>query len=129
GAGTEELLFESNENKQTNSLSADGRFVAFTNTDNKANTKLDLWILPLFGDRKPFPFLQTQFNEFGAHFSPDGHWIAYVSDESGNNQIYIAPFPGPGGKWQVSTSGGPGTRRRRGCAEAFFLHAGHVLHV
>jgi len=80
GAGNEELLFESNENKIVTSLSSDGRFVAYTNTDTKGNTKQDLWILPLFGDRKPFPFLQTQFNEFGAQFSSDGHWIDYISD-------------------------------------------------
>src|SRR5215813_3139485 len=102
GASSDELLLESNESKVATSLSADGRFVAYTDTDTKANTKQDLWILPLFGDRKPFPFLQTQFNEFGAQFSPDGRWLAYVSDESGNNQIYLTPFPGPGGKWQIA---------------------------
>ncbi|MCA1605718.1 MAG: hypothetical protein LC775_09655, partial [Acidobacteria bacterium] len=105
GAGNEEVLFESNEGKATTSWSPDGRFIAFTNTDTKANTKQDLWILPLFGDRKPFPFLQTPFNEFFAQFSPDGHWIAYVSDESGSNQVYIAPFPAPGGKRQLSRGG------------------------
>ncbi len=121
GAGSEEVLFESNENKATTSWSADGRFIAFVNTDTKANTKQDLWILPLFGDRKPFPFLQTQFDEFNAQFSPDGRWIAYVSDESGNNQVYIAPFPGPGGKWQVSRSGGTEPRWRGDGRELFFL--------
>jgi serine/threonine protein kinase/Tol biopolymer transport system component len=121
GAGSEELLFESNENKVATSLSSDGRFVAYTNTDTKGNSKQDLWILPLFGDRKPFPFLQTQFNEFGAQFAPDGHWIAYISDESNNSQIYIAPFPGPGGKWQVSRNGGTEPRWRGDGKELFFL--------
>ncbi|HVS82974.1 MAG TPA: protein kinase [Pyrinomonadaceae bacterium] len=121
GAGSEEVLFESNEGKATTSWSPDGRFIAFVNTDTKANTKQDLWILPLFGDHKPFPFLQTPFNEFGAQFSPDGHWIAYVSDESGSNQVYIAPFPGPGGKWQVSRGGGTEPRWRGDGKELFFL--------
>ena len=121
GAGGEEVLFESNENKVVTSCSADGRFVTYTNTDTKANTKQDLWILPLSGDRKPFPFLQTQFNEFGAQFSPDGHWIAYVSDESSKNQIYIAPFPGPGGKWQLSRDGGVEPRWHGDGKELFFL--------
>ncbi len=105
----------------------DGRFVAYTNTDTKGNTKQDLWILPLFGDRKPFPFLQTQFNEFGAQFSPDGHWIAYISDESNNSQIYIAPFPGPGGKWQVSRNGGTEPRWRGDGKELFFLASDNKL--
>ncbi len=120
-AGGEEVLLESNESKTATSRSPDGRFIAFTNTDTKASTKQDLWILPLFGDRKPFPFLQTQFNEFGAQFSPDGHWIAYVSDESSNNQVYLASFPGPGGKWQVSRSGGTEPRWRGDGKEIFFL--------
>ncbi len=127
GAGSEELLFESNENKIVTSLSSDGRFVAYTNTDTKGNTKQDLWILPLFGDRKPFPFLQTQFNEFGAQFSPDGQWIAYISDESNNSQIYIAPFPGPGGKWQVSRNGGTEPRWRGDGKELFFLASDNRL--
>ncbi|MEP6707319.1 MAG: protein kinase, partial [Pyrinomonadaceae bacterium] len=121
GAGSEEVLFESNESKLATSWSADGRFIAFVITDTKANTKQDLWILPLSGDRKPFPFLQTQFNEFGAQFSPDGHWIAYVLDELGSNQVYIAPFPGPGGKRQVSRGGGTEPRWRGDGKELFFL--------
>jgi dipeptidyl aminopeptidase/acylaminoacyl peptidase len=64
-------------------LSPDGRFLAFTNTDTKANTKQDIWILPLFGERKAYAFLQTPFDEFGAQFSPDG-WrrqnFSYRSD-------------------------------------------------
>jgi serine/threonine-protein kinase len=51
-------------------------------------------------------FLQTPFNESGEQFSPDGHWIAYVSNESGRLEVYVRPFPGPGGKWQISTEGG-----------------------
>jgi len=121
GAGSEELLLESNENKVATSVSTDGRFVTYTNTDTKGNTKQDLWILPLFGDGKPFPFLQTQADELSAQFSPDGHWIAYVSDESNNNQIYIAPFPGPGGKWQVSRNGGTEPRWRGDGKELFYL--------
>ncbi len=75
GAGSEEVLLESDETKTANSWSADGRFIVYTSADAKANTKEDLWILPLFGDHKPFPFLRTQFNESFAQFSTDGHWI------------------------------------------------------
>ena len=119
--GSEEVLLESDETKTANSWSADGRFIVYTSADAKANTKEDLWILPLFGDHKPFPFLRTQFNESFAQFSADGHWIAYVSDESGSNQVYIAPFPGPGGKWQASRAGGSEPRWRGDGKELFFL--------
>ena len=57
-------------------------------------------------DRKAQPFLRTPFNESAPRFSPDGHWLAYVSDESGRYEIYVQPYPGPGGKWQISTEGG-----------------------
>jgi serine/threonine protein kinase len=127
GTGNEELLFQSDETKTPTSWSADGRFIAFTNTDTKTNTKDDLWILPLFGDRKPYPFLQTPFNEIDAQFSPDGHWIAYVSDESGTNQVYLAPFPGPGGKREVSRDGGTEPRWRADGKELFFVAADKKL--
>ena len=64
-----------------------------------------LWLLRL-SDRKVLPFLQTPFNETAPHFSPDGRWLAYASDESGRWEIYVQPYPGPGGKWQISTGGG-----------------------
>ena len=63
-------------------------------------------MLPLEGDRKPSVFLQTPFQETSPQISPDGRWVAYTSDESGRLEVYVRPFPGPGGKWQVSTDGG-----------------------
>jgi len=64
------------------------------------------------GDRKPYPFLSTPFNESEGVFSPDGKWVAYQSNESGRNEIYVRPFPGPGGQWQISTGGGTSPRWR-----------------
>jgi len=85
------------------SVSPDGQFVAFIRTDLK--TLRDIWILSLKdGTRKLF--LSTPTTEGAPRFSPDGRWIAYVSDESGRPEIYVQPFPGPGGKWQISTDGG-----------------------
>jgi Tol biopolymer transport system component len=87
-----------------NSFSPDGKLLAFT--DRGANTGGDIWVLCL-SDRKAQPFLQTPANEMGPQFSPDEHWLAYVSDKSGRNEIYVQPYPGPGGgKWQISTEGG-----------------------
>ena len=63
-------------------------------------------MLPTSGDRKPVPFLKTQFAELMPVFSPDGRFLAYQSNESGRTEVYVQSFPGPGGKWQISTAGG-----------------------
>ena len=86
------------------SFSPDGRLLAF-GRELDPGTGNDIWVLRL-SDRKTEPFLRTRSNEGGAQFSPDGHWLAYVSDESGRPEIYVQPYPGPGGKWQISTEGG-----------------------
>jgi serine/threonine-protein kinase len=66
----------------------------------------DIWVAPVAEPQKGRAFLQTRFREGAPQFSPDGHWIAYASDESGRPEIYVRPFPGPGEKWTVSTGGG-----------------------
>ncbi|MBI4470470.1 MAG: PD40 domain-containing protein, partial [Acidobacteria bacterium] len=111
GAGSEELLLESNISKYPTSRSPDGRFLLYHTVDSK--TANDLWILPLQGDQEskiprgePFPFSHTEFNELRGQFSSDGRWVAYESNESGRGEIYVVPFPGPGAKRQISTSGG-----------------------
>ena len=71
-----------------------------------SETGWDIWALPLEGARDPTPFLTTPANETDAALSPDGRWIAYASDESGSYQVYVRPFPDPGGKHQVSASNG-----------------------
>lgn len=87
----------------------------------------DLWVLPLFGERKPIPFLQTRFNEFYGVFSPDGRWVAYTSNESGRTEVYVAAFPGAGGKRQISTAGGTMPRWRRDGREIFYLSPDNTL--
>jgi serine/threonine protein kinase len=119
GAGTEDVLIEDNLDKIPSSWSPDGRFILYSSAGSHAGT--DLFALPLFGDRKPVPFLQTQFSESQGQFSPDGRWVAYTSFESGRAEVYVAPFPGPGGKWQISTGGGSSPRWRRDGTEIFFL--------
>jgi Tol biopolymer transport system component len=102
GSGGEEILLQSADNKRPNSWSPDGRFILYHSSLNNG----DLMVLPLTDDRKPFPLLSTPFNEQQGAFSPDGKWVAYQSNESGRDEIYVRPFPGPGGQWQVSTGGG-----------------------
>lgn len=121
GAGPEEVLLEGGFDKYAYSWPPDGRYLLYNSTVEHPRTGVDIWVLPSFGDRKPFPFLQTPFNEGLAQFSPDGPWIAYQSTESGRSEVYVAPFPGSGGKWQISPAGGSWARWRRDGREIFYL--------
>ena len=121
GAGKEKLLQKSANVQVPEDWSGDGHWLACRETD--AETNIDLWVLPLSGDRKPVPFLRTKANEFGGRFSPDGKWMAYHSDESGRLEVYVQPFPASGGKWQVSKDGGSYPKWRRDGKEMFYLAA------
>ena len=85
------------------------------------NTRSDIWIAPLADNQKPFAFLQTPFDEQNAQFSPNGRWIAYSSDESGSSEVYVTPFPGQVGRWQISTGGGSRPCWRRDGKEIYYL--------
>ena len=119
GAGMDKLLLESSLVKAPRDVSPDGRFLLYLQVDPK--TSFDLWVLPLFGEHKPFPFVNTSFSEINGQFSPDGRWVAYQSDESGRDEVYAQPFPGPGGKELVSTGGGIQPRWRRDGKELFYI--------
>jgi Tol biopolymer transport system component/tRNA A-37 threonylcarbamoyl transferase component Bud32 len=119
GAGVEEVLFEDNLDKTPRSWSPDGRSILYTSTGGAIGS--DLFVVPLSGDRKPVPFVATQFTELYGQFSPAGRWIAYTSNESGRGEVYVAPFPGPGGKWQVSIGGGNWPRWRPDGTEIFYV--------
>jgi serine/threonine protein kinase/Tol biopolymer transport system component len=117
GAGQDELLLSATDVEPAD-RSQDGRFLLYQKNDPK--TKWDLWVLPLFGDRKPKPFLQTEFDESQGQFSPDGRWVAYASDESGRPEVYVQPFPGPGPKIPISTTGGMQPKWRHDGKELFY---------
>jgi Tol biopolymer transport system component len=134
----EELLVKSLHTKWPTSWSADGRFLVYTEVDPKTGN--DIWIVPLEGDRKPFPFLKTEFNENVGTLSPvpdsQGHlWMAYYSDETGRDEIYLRPFlpdtqEGPAGsKVRVSTGGGSRPQWRRDGRELFYLTDNKLMAV
>ncbi len=118
GTDTEEQLTTGDHQQGPLSWSPDGKVLAFY--DASPTTRNDIWILPMDGQREAEPFLQTAFNEDEATFSPDGGWLAYHSNESGRNEIYVLPFPGPGRKWQVSTDGGTVPRWNPQGGELFY---------
>jgi len=104
-----------------NDISRDGRFLLYMSNQNQTMTKQDLWILPLTGDRKPYPFLATPAIESQGVFSPDGNWVAYSSDPTGSLQVYVRPFPGPGAARPVSTNGGVSPRFSPDGRKIYFL--------
>jgi len=115
----EEPLLKSDHPKMPDDWSADGRFVVYRDRDPKTNW--DIWVVPVAGDRKPRVVVQTAAAEFQAHLSPDSRWIAYVSNESGNDEVYVQSFPNSASKSQISAGGGVQPRWRRDGKELFYL--------
>jgi Tol biopolymer transport system component len=119
GAVDEQPLLVTPQDKVPLDWSPDGRVLLYASQDPKTGS--DLWALPLAGKGKPFPVVQTSADEREGQFSPDGRWVSYVSNETGIDEVYIRPFPGPGGKRQVSTNGGVDPRWRRDGRELFYV--------
>ena len=127
GGGKEQVLQKSMPRASLEDVSPDNRFLLYSTTTSAGS---DLWLLPLGGDDKPQALLQTEFNESQARLSPDGRWIAYVSDESGRDEVYVRSFPQLDGRWQISLSGGRLPRWRGDGRELFYLSPqGEVLAV
>jgi Tol biopolymer transport system component len=114
-SGEETLLLESSQATYSEDWSRDGKFLAYHRNSRAIE------ILPLTGDSKPLVFVEDRFSKDEPHFSPDGRWLAYESDESGQIDVYVQPFPGPGPKIRVSPSGGGGPRWRKDGRELFYL--------
>jgi eukaryotic-like serine/threonine-protein kinase len=121
GVGSEETLLEGTTDAVVDDWSPDGQFLIYETTDPK--TGADLWILPRAGARTARPLLQTPADEGSAQLSPDGRWLAYVSNESGLSEVYVQPFPLSGAKWQISRDGGTEPRWRADGNELYYLAA------
>jgi Tol biopolymer transport system component len=128
GSGVAERLTESPNAQRASSWHPSGRYLAFEEVVPPGQS--DVMILPIDGDvgsggkpGKPTPFVNTAAHERQPAFSPDGHWLAFVSDQSGRDEVYVRPFPGPGGQVQISATGGvfPTWSRRR--HEIFYTSA------
>jgi Tol biopolymer transport system component len=130
GGKDEELMLDSSETKLPTSWSPDGRFLLYTAIHPK--TKMDIWLLPLAGDSKPVPFQVTDFNERTARFSPDGKWVSYTSDETGQEEVYVRSFSmnaggtsvEVGGKWPISNGFGVEPRWRGDGRELYYRSRG-----
>ena len=118
-AATETLVWESSESKNGLDWSLDGKWILFA--VQSARTARDLWALPVAGERKPIAVASTAADEPFARFSPDSRWVAYQSNESGRNEIYIQRFPEPGGRTQISTDGGTFPKWQRDGKSLFYL--------
>jgi serine/threonine-protein kinase len=125
GAGDSQRLAESKNIQYASSWRPDGKVLAFMQL--KPGTNWDIMTLPIEGNEKsgwkpgePKPFVNSAFSELEPAFSPDGRWLAYMSNESGNSEVYVRPFPGPGGKWQISTGGGLYPKWSRNGKELFY---------
>jgi Tol biopolymer transport system component len=127
GSGGAEKL-ASGEERFPSSFSPDGKLLAYYEVS--LNTQRDVWVLNL-GDpqRTSTPVLQTPVNEAPGKFSPDGHWMAYASGESGRSEVYIRAYPGPGSKWQISTEGGGEPTWNRNGRELFYRDQGKMMAV
>ena len=120
GLSDEQVLVADTRNKTPVSWSPDGRSILYS-TGAFVVGNSDLWLLSLDGDRKSTPFLRSPFNETYGRFSPDGRWVAYVSNETGSSEVYVTHFPGPSGKWPISTGGGTYPRWRADGRELFYV--------
>ena len=125
GVGAEEVLDQDPRGNFVTDWSRDGRYLIEAVSDLK--TLGDIWVIPQFGDKRRFPYMNTEYNERGGKLSPNGQWLAYVSNESKRYEIYVQTFPEHGGKWQISTNGGDFPVWSRDGRELYFIGADRKL--
>ncbi len=118
GSTGEERLAPVDSHVHIGSWSYDGKLLVFESFGKTTNR--EIWILPMEGERKPYPYLSSNFDIRAPALSPDGHWLAYQSNESGRPEVYVQKFPGPGEKIQISIDGGASPVWARNGRELFY---------
>src|SRR5262249_42772792 len=109
-----------------NSWSPDGQLIVFSSQTSQGG---DLWIQPLTGDRKARPLVVTSANEIAGTISPDGHWLAFTSDENGRYELYVTSFPSPGVKRQITSDGAGAPQWLDGGREIAYINAERKLMI
>jgi serine/threonine protein kinase len=127
GSGSPVLMVETEVALQPASWTDDGRRLALGASNLQGGD--DVWILDLDEGPEPFPFLDSRFGERHPYFSPDGRWLAYTSDESGHWEVFVRPYPGPGGRTQISTDGGSEPLWSPDGSELFYRADGKLMVV
>src|SRR5207247_6233838 len=119
GSGQDELLLQGDEGTNPLDWSRDGRFILYFMQSPRSG--FSLGVLPTSGDKKPYALLQTTFNSDHGAFSPDGRWVAYTSNESGREDVYVQAFPPTGDKYRISRNGGTHPMCRGDGKQLFFM--------
>ena len=125
GSGAPEMFLDLPQPATLTDWSADGRFLLYTLRERDG--KQELWMLPTQGDRKPNAVLHGPFAFKHARLSPDGRWLAYVSNEAGREDVYVQSFPPGQGKWMISNAGGTHPVWRLDGRELFYMQAQRTL--
>ena len=121
GSGAPEVVLQTDGAiKSPRAICRDGRYLLYAHAEVGMG-KLGVWVLPLFGDRKPFPLVEGQFDARDPRISPNCKWVAYLSEEPGQEQIYITSFPDGKRRYQATTAGGDNPRWRQDGKELFFM--------
>jgi eukaryotic-like serine/threonine-protein kinase len=127
GSGAEELVLGDDLADTLSDWTRDGKYLLYSHGGMTLDA--EIWALPLQGERKPFMVVQHAAVLYGARVSPDGHWLAYESNESGTVQLYLVPFPSGQGKWQVTSKGSSIPAWTRDGKELFYMDPGFNLFV
>ena len=127
GSGEAEQITTGELDRHPDAISPDGTVLVFH--EHHADNNTDLWVLEMEGDREPRPFLRNEFHERIANVSPDGRWLSYTSNESGQNEVYVRPFPDGGAKILVSTGGGGNAVWSRDGRELFYRNSDQLMAV
>jgi Tol biopolymer transport system component len=133
GASREQPLFPDKQNKISPTVSPNGKWILYQVLPETANGHHEIWQRSLVSagstGPEPHPFIRIRGNAFAPRFSPDGQWVAYYADESGRLEVWVAPFPGPGERRQVSFGGGRNPRWRRDGRELYYVTDAGQVHA